>query len=162
MKNHEVEFHSFITNTLKEKYFGNTDEKRILLFQDWNENVHEDAKFYEVIELKDSKWKFRYSKWEIGKDTFRLLNIIENLKWTGKEIIPTFKNKEFILTEKEKDIIQSKINNIQIESTMDFNRINGKLLKLEGKEIEISFYWNKRDKVQDSISKLVNELKNKT
>ena len=37
--------------------------------------------------------------------------------------------------------------------------LNYKLLKLESKEKEISFYWNESDKIEDSIFDLVNEIK---
>ena len=160
MKNHQIDFHSFISNTFKEIYFGNKDENRILLFQDWNGSVHENANFYEIIKLKNSQWKFKHSNWEMGKDTFRLQNIIENLKWTGKEIIPSIKIRKFNLSDNEKEIIQKRINNIQIKQKNEFSMLNSKLLKLDEKEI--SFYWGENDKIEDSILELANELKNKT
>ena len=162
MKNHQIDFHSFISNTFKEKYFGNKDENRILLFQDWNGDVHENASFYEIIKLENSQWKLRHSNWEMGKDTFRLQNIIENLKWTGKEIIASVKIRKFDLSDNEKELLQKKINNIQIKWKSEFSMMNYKLLKLENKEKEISFYWNESDKIEDSIFELVKEIKKKT
>ena len=99
------DFNEFISNTFIELSSEKKDENQVLLFQEWENSVHKDARFYEVIELKNSNWKIRFTKWEIGKDTPRLLNPLEKVKWRGK-ILPTTFIKENLLSEIEKLSLQ--------------------------------------------------------
>jgi len=161
MKNHQVEFHSFIGNTFETIHSGRKEEKRILFFQDWNGNVHKDALFLEIIENQAFKWKIRKSTWEMGKDTFRLLDIIENLKWIGKEIIPSIRSIEYYLSEDEKESIIRKINEVKLEVANDFNVMIYKILKLDIKGSTTNFYWNKDTEIENSILNLVKEISNK-
>lgn len=160
MKNHQINFQTFISNTLESKYLGRKDENRISFFQEWNGSVYNDVHFYEIIELKNYKWLLRHSIWEIGKDSFRLLNTIENLKWIGKEIHPSFKVIEVHLPENEKEILHRMLSNLKLEPRRNFQMLFFNLLKLKTGQLETAFYWNKDDQLNDPIFNLIDRIKN--
>ena len=162
MKIHELDLTTFLSKTFEAFWIGKEHENRILLLQEWQNNPHKDSFFIELLEQKDSNWKIRYSIWKTGKDTFRLFNIMESLKWIGKEINPSIIEKEILLTEEEKHSIQEKLNKVKIDIPINFSFPVRKTLKLEFNESGKGVCWDEDKEIDDSIIKLVNELKNKT
>ena len=162
MKTHQIDLPTFLNKIFETFWFGKEDEKRILLFQEWQNYPHKDSFFIELIELKDLNWKIRYSIWEMGKDTFRLFNIMESLKWIGIEINPSIIEKEFLLTEDEKQSLQERINEVKLDFPISFSFRFKKTLKVEFNKSDKGVCWDEDNEIEDSIIKLVNDLKKKT
>ena len=162
MKIHQIDFFTFLNKTFESFWLGKEDEKRILLFQEWQNDVHKNSFFIELVERKDSSWKIKYSIWKMGEDTFRLLSIMESLKWVGKEIKPSIIEKEIPFTEDEKQSLLEKIKDVKVRNPIDFNFGFKKILKLELEKSNNGFCWNEDNEIEDSIIILISELKNKS
>lgn len=155
------EFTKFIGDTFEELRSIKKNEIQILLYQDWQNNVHKDAKFYELIETKDSIWKIRFSIWSIGKDTSRLLNPIEKIKWRGN-IIPSVKTKEIYLSKSERQILTQQISKITIVRNKDLSMGHHKSLRINFNKSKSNFIWIQDKEINESVIILINELKSKT
>ncbi|MFY7669455.1 hypothetical protein ACOSP6_00070 [Tenacibaculum sp. MEBiC06402] len=152
------DFNEFISNTFIELSSEKKDENQVLLFQEWENSIHKDARFYEVIELKNSNWKIRFTKWEIGKDTPRFLNPLEKVKWRGK-ILPTTFIKENLLSESEKLSLQKKIDEVRFNYEKEIHKGYLKTLKIKNKENNMNFSWNENNEVEKLILDFVDQLK---
>lgn len=157
MNRDRKEFNQFISKTFDEIYSDNGEEEELLVYQAWNYSVHSTATFIKLRIDKESNWKIHLVIWEIGKDTPRLLDPIEKIKWPG-QISPSIRKENIPLANSEKAFFERQINQLSREEFKEFERGYTKKLKICIPNGVKNFAWNDDLEIDNLITELINKL----
>ena len=141
MEIHNVNFNQFISNTFDEIQLNAKEEDRILTVHKWK-SIHHDSYLYEITRVSENKWMLRLTIWKIGEDTFRIKDVMERIKWIGKEFKPTFIIQEQLLTESEAQGFRIRILELDTNSQTTYNFHDKYAFRIIKNETELQYSWN--------------------
>ncbi|MDF1697582.1 MAG: hypothetical protein P1U56_17185 [Saprospiraceae bacterium] len=154
-----MDIHTFIQTIFTLYYEGTEAKNRIVLYQEWQCNLHKEVHFIEVFEQSTGQWKIRHTIWDLAKDSFRLIDVMEKLKWVGKEILPTVIETEIVLPPGEKELLVLNIDKIEFIANPSYLTGDLKMMKFELTKPSFEIRWNKDEELEDVFKNIVRLLK---
>jgi len=160
MKITDFNYNELISDAFEKIQSNLTDEIRILTLHKWKNSAHQSSYFFELIRDEKIELKLRLTIWEIEKDTFRLKDVRERVKWIGKEFQPTKHVIEHICTIKESNELKGLIDTLKLNSKT--NHTIRDLREVRINELKIKLNYSMDSKNNENINKLVDILESST